>query len=223
MLKKETEEKRFSPYRENEPYVFISYAHADSDRVYPIINKLHNIDGLRIWYDDGIEAGDDWLDKIASRLNNAEYVICFMSPNASNSKYVRGEIRYAISNNKKILMTYLAKADLQGLSLIIDNDQSINWNGTLSDEVIYSKILEHANKSNLDIFDYSKIKKALLLNGHSVPEPYLSRTQEHLLLDNFITKNRTNKLLKLTAHSGSGKSIGTKIVGVRYMSKSLSL
>ena len=205
MLKTKPEERCLLSYSGNEPYVFISYAHADFDKVFPMINRLHN-DGVRVWYDDGIDPGDDWLEKIARRLENSKYMICFMSPSASNSKYVKGEIRHAISKNIKVLMTYISTVELHGISLITDNEQSINPDGMLSVEEIYSRLLDYANRSNFDIFDYSRVKKALLLNGHSVPSPYLSRKEEHKLLDVFIAKNKTNKLMTLVAHSGGGKS-----------------
>ena len=44
-----------SAYNGNEPYIFISYAHKDSDKVLPIIRELQSR-GYRVWYDAGIEA-----------------------------------------------------------------------------------------------------------------------------------------------------------------------
>ena len=41
-------------YEGNENYIFVSYAHKDSDRVIPIIEEL-DAAGFRIWYDSGIE------------------------------------------------------------------------------------------------------------------------------------------------------------------------
>lgn len=42
-------------YEGAEPYCFVSYAHVNSDRVYPIVEQLMQR-GIRLWYDDGIEA-----------------------------------------------------------------------------------------------------------------------------------------------------------------------
>ena len=42
-------------YEGAEPYCFVSYAHINSDRVYPIVEQLMQR-GIRLWYDDGIEA-----------------------------------------------------------------------------------------------------------------------------------------------------------------------
>ena len=38
------------------PYIFISYSHEDMDKVYPILNKLHE-NAYRLWYDRHIESG----------------------------------------------------------------------------------------------------------------------------------------------------------------------
>lgn len=42
-------------YEGAEPYCFVSYAHINSDRVYPIVEQLMQR-GIRLWYDDVIEA-----------------------------------------------------------------------------------------------------------------------------------------------------------------------
>ena len=51
----------FRPYEGKEPYIFISYAHRDSDRVFPIIRRLQE-DFCRVWYDDGIDPGTEFED-----------------------------------------------------------------------------------------------------------------------------------------------------------------
>ena len=56
-------------YEGNEPYVFVSYSHKDSDRVQPLIQELKER-GFRIWYDAEIEAGSEWPEYIARRLLN---------------------------------------------------------------------------------------------------------------------------------------------------------
>ena len=43
-------------YEGDEGYAFISYAHRDSNIVLPIVSRLYD-NGLRVWFDDGIEAG----------------------------------------------------------------------------------------------------------------------------------------------------------------------
>ncbi len=49
-------DKPFPSYDGDEPYVFVCYAHEDSDIVYPEIAWLRE-QGTNLWYDEGIAAG----------------------------------------------------------------------------------------------------------------------------------------------------------------------
>ena len=46
----------FKPYEGNRPYLFISYAHKQSEEVVSTIRILYE-KGWRLWYDEGIPAG----------------------------------------------------------------------------------------------------------------------------------------------------------------------
>ena len=46
----------FKAYTGDEPYIFISYKHADSDIVYPVIKQMHDL-GFNLWYDAGLPHG----------------------------------------------------------------------------------------------------------------------------------------------------------------------
>ncbi|MBO4839226.1 MAG: toll/interleukin-1 receptor domain-containing protein [Lachnospiraceae bacterium] len=48
----------FISYEGGRPYIFISYAHKDCDKVIPVLEDL-NRRGYRVWYDDGIEPGSE--------------------------------------------------------------------------------------------------------------------------------------------------------------------
>ncbi len=98
-------------YVENKPYIFISYAHLDSDIVLPLIEALSE-KGFNIWYDSGIEAGSEWPEYIAEKLLGSEVVMVFLSENALNSPNCRQEIRYAISKNKNLLRIHLSHLQL---------------------------------------------------------------------------------------------------------------
>ena len=50
----------FKPYEGTRPFLFISYAHRQSEEVVSTIRILHE-KGWRLWYDEGIPAGSDWL------------------------------------------------------------------------------------------------------------------------------------------------------------------
>ena len=49
----------FQPYEGNKPFLFISYAHRESEETVSTVRILHE-KGYRIWYDEGIPAGSDW-------------------------------------------------------------------------------------------------------------------------------------------------------------------
>lgn len=98
-------------FNKNKPYIFISYAHLDSDIVLPIIDSLCS-KGFNVWYDSGIEAGSEWPEYIAEKLLGCEVFIAFLSENAVFSSNCKQEIRYAISKNKKFLRVHLAEIQL---------------------------------------------------------------------------------------------------------------
>jgi len=118
-------EQPFHAYAGNEPYIFISYAHKDSARVYPIIADWHN-QGYRIWYDEGIDPGNEWPDEIAKALEHSSQFVIFVSKNSVASKNVRNEINYALDSNKKFLSVYLEDADLPpGMKLQMGSIQAV--------------------------------------------------------------------------------------------------
>ncbi len=61
----------FSAYDGEEPYLFVSYSHADSRPVYAELEALRSA-GLNIWYDEGISPGSRWTDDLADRLAESD-------------------------------------------------------------------------------------------------------------------------------------------------------
>ena len=52
----------FVAYQGDESYIFVSYAHEDSDAVFPEIQWLRD-QGFNLWYDEGIAAGHEWRER----------------------------------------------------------------------------------------------------------------------------------------------------------------
>lgn len=98
-------------YEGKEPYIFISYAHKDSDRVLPIIQGLQDR-GFRVWYDAGIEAGTEWPEYIAEHLDGCTCFLAFLSQSALESPNCRREINFAIDLRKDPLAVYLEEVQL---------------------------------------------------------------------------------------------------------------
>jgi formylglycine-generating enzyme required for sulfatase activity len=112
-------------YTGKEPYIFISYAHSDGERVYPEIKALHDL-GYRIWYDEGITPGNEWSEEIAQAITGSTMFIVFISRNAIQSRNVKREIDYALDENKHFLAVHLEEVFLPpGWKLSIGNIQAI--------------------------------------------------------------------------------------------------
>jgi TPR repeat protein len=92
----------FIAYEGGDPYIFISYAHADSERVFPIISEFHNR-GFPVWYDQGIEMGEKWRKDLVSHIKKCTVFVLFLSPSSVISENVIKEVSIAASNKKNIV------------------------------------------------------------------------------------------------------------------------
>ena len=114
-----------SVYEGTDKYVFVSYAHKDSAIVVPMIQALQSV-GVRVWYDEGIQAGTEWPAYIEDHLNNCTCVLICMSPSAVNSVNCRNEINYACMLKKDMLVVYLEETTLaKGMNLQLNSQQSL--------------------------------------------------------------------------------------------------
>ena len=96
----------FKPYEGTRPFLFISYAHLQSDVVVDTI-RIINDKGYRLWYDEGIPAGSDWPANIALHMQNCERVVFFFSARAMESPNCLSEMRTARRLGKPILVVEL--------------------------------------------------------------------------------------------------------------------
>lgn len=106
-------------YKGQKPYIFVSYSHADSERVLPMLHDLQQ-QGFRLWYDEGIEVGAEWPDYVAEHLINSTWVIAFLSKHAIASQNCRQELFMARNRQKNMLVVYLEKTELpSGLEMML--------------------------------------------------------------------------------------------------------
>ena len=96
----------FTPYTGNEPFIFVSYAHRNSETVMDVISAMRN-SGLRLWYDEGIPAGSDWPKSIRDRVYAADTVLFFVSKESLDSPNCFSEIKTASSLGKRIVAVKL--------------------------------------------------------------------------------------------------------------------
>ena len=77
--------------------VFVSYAHADRERVRPIVDCLRAA-RLNVWWDEGIAPGGVWGDVIQQKLREAACVIVVWSHASVESIFVRAEAREVLDD-----------------------------------------------------------------------------------------------------------------------------
>lgn len=129
----------FKPYEGDKPYIFISYAHADSDAVMSVVTHMHDR-GYRIWYDEGIEVGSEWPECIASHLTGAQLVIAFISNSYMRSDNCRREMHYALSKRIRIINVFIENTDMTpGMEMQIGSIFAL-MRHNMSDEEFYGKL-----------------------------------------------------------------------------------
>ena len=130
-----------SVYEGQDPFVFVSYAHKDSDAVYRILRLLQGR-GLRIWYDEGITPGSEWPEYIASHLDRAEAVIVFITESSVNSFNCRREITFAQARNKSFISVFLEKTEVPlGMELQLSAQQSMFRYDYAGDEAFVDRLI----------------------------------------------------------------------------------
>ena len=82
---------RIPAYEGREPYIFVSYAHKNSDSVMPVIESLF-ADKYRVWYDEGIAPGSEWPKNIEDHLREAAAVLVFVSEESLASPNCENEV-----------------------------------------------------------------------------------------------------------------------------------
>ena len=130
----------FRPYEGSDKYIFVSYSHSDSGVIAPILESLNRA-GFRIWYDEGIEWGDEWPESVAKHLHDCEVCLAFHSRASVSSANCRQEIHYALKKKKRILSVYLEKAELsEGLDMQLSPYQSTFLYLYADEEEFFSKL-----------------------------------------------------------------------------------
>ena len=103
----------FTPYEGKRPYLFISYSHRDSQEVLETITLLHQRK-VRLWYDEGIPAGNDWPKNIETHMRGSAMVLFFLSKTALLSPNCLSEIETAVALKKPVLYFALDDSQPQG-------------------------------------------------------------------------------------------------------------
>ena len=94
--------------------------------VFGIIRKISG-NRFRVWYDEGIEPGNEWPEEVGRALTGCRLFVVFMSPEAMESRNVRNEINMATSENKAVMVVFLQPTGLsEGMKLQLGTVQFLN-------------------------------------------------------------------------------------------------
>lgn len=109
-------------------YVFIAYAREDKVFVDELAERLRNA-RIALWYDDRIEVGTTIDLEIQEKIRHCYAMILIMSPESSESEYVKDEIACAKDNKKTLIPIQLhAVKDWFGITriqwLVVSDDSS---------------------------------------------------------------------------------------------------
>ena len=77
-----------------QPFVFLSYAHREAENALALVSVLR-ASGCRVWYDEGIEAGQVWDECLEDRIRHSSLFLACVSPVYEASRYCRREIKFA--------------------------------------------------------------------------------------------------------------------------------
>ena len=102
-------EKITSPFQadEEKPFIFISYSHKDSERIFVIIKRLYEA-GWKIWYDEGLTIGDSYDKEIERHVEECSVFLLFVTENSQHSKYIeKNEVPWGIKYKKPVIKCIL--------------------------------------------------------------------------------------------------------------------
>ena len=113
------------------PYIFISYSHKDSEKVFPVISIMKK-NGYRVWYDKNINPGRKWDQYIESIIKHSCIFISFISHSYWKSGACIEEISYACRLSQfeidGIIPVFLDETDIPenlGLQMHLSSRQKV--------------------------------------------------------------------------------------------------
>lgn len=188
----------FRPYEGQEPFIFISYAHKNSDQVMPILEKLDEA-GYRVWYDDGIAPGSEWPEYIAEHLNACSVVIAFVSQQSIDSPNCRREVTYALAKQKPFLGVVLEQAKMSpGMELQLAAQQCILRYNFRTEEEFLNKLLTSSMLKSCQR-PKENVQIAVQTGSSSVPPQTVSETVQ-TVQNNTAGSSRTGETPKTAAN-----------------------
>lgn len=91
--------------------IFVSYSHYNQDPVMELIRRMRE-DGLSVWYYEKAQAGYEWSELLAHKIEECHILLAFISREYVVSQNCLDEIYYAKRIGKNILLLYLDDVEL---------------------------------------------------------------------------------------------------------------
>lgn len=118
--------------------VFVSFAHADHERVEPVIAALRR-HGVPCWFaPQQIRASQAWHDEIGLALDRCDWFMLFLTPHATASRWVKRELRYALGESRyddRIVPIMLEPCQPRALSWVLGGIQHIDATAFSQDDL----------------------------------------------------------------------------------------
>ena len=204
-------------YTGENSYIFISYAHDDSERVLPIISYIANQE-YRIWFDQRIEVGTKWAEVIAQRLNQSACFMAFITDNYLQSDNCMDEIEHAKNKKIPILIIYLEDLQIPDWFLMRHGrTQCIYYKEYTTHNEFFGRIYESSiledcrrEEDEIDVSDCKIEKIEEILENKENDE--IDEQMEQLSEESELRKN-------ITIMKDTFSKVGLKVlnVGVEYM------
>lgn len=143
----------FQVYEGKDPYIFISYKHADKNLISPLVKRLYD-EGLNIWCDNGLEYGTDYDDIIDHKIANCSLFVIFITKRviekaSDRNEYMKKELDVANATNKKILPIFLDDVQLIGKYRIhLTGKHSLSKSNYKDDEEFFKTCIETLKRYN---------------------------------------------------------------------------
>ncbi len=135
---------------ENQPYAFISYAHANNELVQKLLAALH-ARGCRFWYDQGIRTGISWGQEVSMKLLNSSLVIFLVSRASLDSENVKDELYLAKKNKLPIFPVYIENVELvPEIELFLGRAQAIVYQESDTINEVASKLVAQIDKDLIE-------------------------------------------------------------------------
>jgi TIR domain len=104
--------------------IFLSYSRADHQLAQAFVHAAA-ARGVNVWFDDRIEGGQDWREKIVQALRSAKALVILFSEHSNSSTQLIKELAIADNLRKRVVPVLVSNCEPRGAYLY--ELASLNW------------------------------------------------------------------------------------------------